>query len=84
MFFSLIARGFWVASGDIREMADIKGVSIRALQKFFLNKTKTSLNINKIFCSCKSTLDDIMNETQLILHAYHGHACRSPNAEPNF
>ena len=34
----------------------IKGFSIRALQTFFLNKSKTVLDINKILYSCKSSM----------------------------
>ena len=53
-----------------------KGFSIRALQNFFLIKTKTVLDINKIlYALCKSTFDVIMK-----LDFF----CRSPDAEPNF
>ena len=49
----------------------------------FLNKTKTVFDINKILYSCKGIFDAIMNETRIILHGHHGHACRSRDAEPN-
>ena len=56
----------------------------KSTTSFFLNKTKTALDINKILYSCKITFDVIMNETRFLLHGHHGHACRSPDAEPNF
>ena len=62
----------------------IKGFSIRALQRFFLNKTKTVLDINKVLYCCKSTFDAIVNETRFLLHGHHGHASDSPDAEANF
>ena len=39
---------------------------MRALQKFFFNKTKTILDINKILYFCKSTSDAITNETRFL------------------
>ena len=56
-----------------------KEVFNKCATKLFLNKTKT-----KILYSCKSTYDAGMSETHFLLHGHHGHACRSPDAEPNF
>ena len=58
-------------------------IFIKSATKVFLNKTTTVLYINKILYSCKSTFDAIMNELRFLLHGHLGHACRSPDAEPN-
>ena len=50
--------------------------------KFFLKKSKTVLDFNKMY-ACKTTFDAIMNETRFLLHSHHAHAC-SPDAETNF
>ena len=60
-----------------------KGFFNKCAIKVFLNKRKTVLDINKILYCCKSAFDAIMNKTRFRLHVHHGHACRSPDAEPN-
>ena len=61
-----------------------KGFFNKSATKVFLNKTKTVLDINEMLCFCKITFDAIMNENRFLLHGHHGHAYRSPDAEPNF
>ena len=70
-----------MVAGDSEDTGDIKGLSNKNATKVFFYRTKTVMDINKILYCYKS---DIMIETRFLLHAHHGHVCRSPDAERNF